>query len=410
LLKFVLPKIECEASTKSYGKYIISPLETGYGVTIGNALRRILLSSLSGAAVTSLRVSGVYHEFSPIPNAKEDMITLILNVKQLRLRYFAEEPIRLALSTRGKSEVTAADIDCPPDVEIINPELHLLTLDSSNSDLDIEFMVERGRGYSPAGERSGLPIAQIPVDAIFAPVWRASYRVDRTRIGQVTDHDRLTMEIWTDGTLRPGEGLSTAAQILLRHVTPIAAFSEVQPDEMEQAEEEGPAISSKVYDTPIEVLELSMRAYNCLKRAGITKVGEVLEKLTRGQGKELMAIRNFGQKSFAELVTKLKEQGFLSEDVAEEISEAEAEAEVVDGESAAVEEVGIEELGLSTRVRNALNRAGIETVGQVMAKLAGGEGEELLDIRDFGPESLAGLLNSLRENGYLPPQEHEPEG
>jgi DNA-directed RNA polymerase subunit alpha len=314
------------------------------------------------------------------------------------------------LSTRGKSEVTAADIDCPPDVEIINPELHLLTLDSSNSDLDIEFMVERGRGYSPAGERSGLPIAQIPVDAIFAPVWRASYRVDRTRIGQVTDHDRLTMEIWTDGTLRPGESLSTAAQILLRHVTPIAAFSEVQPDEMEQAEEEGPAISSKVYDTPIEVLELSMRAYNCLKRAGITKVGEVLEKLTRGQGKELMAIRNFGQKSFAELVTKLKEQGFLSEDVAEEISEAEAEAEVVDGESAAVEEVGIEELGLSTRVRNALNRAGIETVGQVMAKLAGGEGEELLDIRDFGPESLAGLLNSLRENGYLPPQEHEPEG
>ena len=314
MLKFVLPKIECEASTKSYGRYTISPLETGYGVTIGNALRRVLLSSLSGAAVTSLRVSGVQHEFTPIPNAKEDMTALILNVKKLRLRCFTEGPIRLMLSTRGKSEVTAVDIDCPPDVEIMNPELHLLTLDSSDTELDIEFVVERGRGYSPGEEREGLPIGQIPVDAIFAPVVRTSYSVDRTRVGQVTDYDCLTLEIWTDGTIRPADALSTAAQILVRHMTPIASFSEVQPEELEEPVEEHEGIPSKVYDAPIEVLELSMRAYNCLKRAGITKVGEVLDKLSRSQGKELLAIRNFGQKSFAELVAKLQEKGFLSEE------------------------------------------------------------------------------------------------
>jgi DNA-directed RNA polymerase subunit alpha len=276
----------------------------------------------------------VHHEFAPVPNAKEDMTALILNVKKLRLRYFAEEPVRLMLSTRGKSEVTAADIDCPPDVEIINPELHLLTLDSANTELDIEFLVERGRGYSPAEERDGLPIGQIPVDAIYSPVVRTSYSVARTRVGQVTDYDHLIMEIWTDGTIRPAEALSTAAQILVRHLTPISSFSEVQPDELEEAVSERAGIPSQVYDTPIEVLELSMRAYNCLKRAGITKVGEVMEKLSRGQGKELLAIRNFGQKSFAELVQKLQEKGFLSEETEEE----ESQQEVSEDDEAGAEE------------------------------------------------------------------------
>jgi DNA-directed RNA polymerase subunit alpha len=322
LLRFVLPKIECEASTKNYGRFIISPLETGYGVTIGNALRRVLLSSLSGAAVTSIRVGGVHHEFTDIPDAKEDMTALILNVKKLRLRFFAEEPVRLALSTRGKSEVTAADIECPPDVEIINPELHLLTLDSSDTELDVEFTVERGRGYSPAEEREKLPIGQIPVDAVFAPVLKTSLLVERTRVGQVTDYDRLILEIWTDGTVLPAEALSSAAQILVRHMSPIASFSEVQPDELEEAVPEREGIPSQVYDMPIEVLELSMRAYNCLKRAGITKVGEVLDKLSRGQAKELLAIRNFGQKSLAELLTKLQEKGYVpAEDDEDELQE-----------------------------------------------------------------------------------------
>jgi DNA-directed RNA polymerase subunit alpha len=330
----VLPKIECEASTKNYGRFSISPLETGYGVTIGNALRRVLLSSLSGAAVSSLRVAGVHHEFTAIPGAREDMTTLILNTKRLRLRYFSEEPVRLMVSGRGKSEVTAADIEAPPEVEIINPELHLLTLDSSDTELDIEFTVERGRGYSPAEERGKLPIGQIPVDAIFSPIPKTSVSIGRTRVGQVTDYDRLLLEIWTDGTLRPAEALSSAAQLLVRHLTPVANFSEVPTEEMREPEEARPGISSQTYDTPIEVLELSMRAYNCLKRAGITKIGEILDRWSRGQANELLAIRNFGQKSLQELLSKMREKGYMAPEAGEPTKEEEAEiVEEVSAES-----------------------------------------------------------------------------
>lgn len=336
MFKFVLPKIECEASTKSYGRFTISPLETGYGVTIGNALRRVLLSSLPGAAVTSIRVSGVYHEFSDIPNAKEDMTTLILNVKKLRLHSLAEGPVRMQVSTRGKSEITAADIEAPPEVEIINPELHLLTLDSSDAELDIEFTVEKGRGYSPAEEREKLPIGQIPVDAIFSPILKTSYSVERTRVGQVTDYDRLVLEIWTDGTMRPAEALSSAAQILVRHLTQITAVSAVPPEEAaEEFVTALPTVSRQVYDTPIENLELSVRAYNCLKRAGITRVGEILDKLAKGHG-ELLAIRNFGRKSFDELLAKLRAKGYLPEEgepvAGEEATAKEGEDEFVAGE------------------------------------------------------------------------------
>ena len=315
-MKMVLPKIECEASTKNYGRYSISPLETGYGVTIGNALRRVLLASLTGAAVTSVQVAGVFHEFSPIAGAKEDMTTLILNPKKIRVRYFAENPIRMSVSTHGRTEVTAADIEAPPDVEIINPELHLLTLDSSDTDLDIEFVVERGRGYSPVEERAKQPIGQIPIDAVFSPILKTSISVEPTRVGQVTDYDRLILEIWTDGTIRPSEALSSAAQILVRHLAPVAGFSEVPVEEFKEAEASKPGPSSQVYDRPIEELELSMRAYNCLKRAGITKVGEILDRWSKGQTNELLAIRNFGQKSLAELLGKMREKGYLpAEDV-----------------------------------------------------------------------------------------------
>ncbi len=315
-MKMVLPKIECEASTKNYGRYSISPLETGYGVTIGNALRRVLLASLTGAAVTSVQVAGVFHEFSPIAGAKEDMTTLILNTKKIRVRYFAENPIRMSVSTHGRTEVTAADIEAPPDVEIINPELHLLTLDSSDTDLDIEFVVERGRGYSPVEERAKQPIGQIPIDAVFSPILKTSVSVEPTRVGQVTDYDRLILEIWTDGTIRPSEALSSAAQILVRHLAPVAGFSEVPVEEFKEAEVSKPGPSSQVYDRPIEELELSMRAYNCLKRAGITKVGEILDRWSKGQTNELLAIRNFGQKSLAELLGKMREKGYLpAEDV-----------------------------------------------------------------------------------------------
>ena len=285
-------------------------------VTIGNALRRVLLASLTGAAVTSVQVAGVFHEFSPIAGAKEDMTTLILNTKKIRVRYFAENPIRMSVSTHGRTEVTAADIEAPPDVEIINPELHLLTLDSSDTDLDIEFVVERGRGYSPVEERAKQPIGQIPIDAVFSPILKTSISVEPTRVGQVTDYDRLILEIWTDGTIRPSEALSSAAQILVRHLAPVAGFSEVPVEEFKEAEASKPGPSSQVYDRPIEELELSMRAYNCLKRAGITKVGEILDRWSKGQTNELLAIRNFGQKSLAELLGKMREKGYLpAEDV-----------------------------------------------------------------------------------------------
>ena len=400
-----MPKIELEASTESYGRFSISPLEPGYGVTIGNALRRVLLSSLSGAAVTSLRVSGVHHEISPIPGAKEDMMTLILNTKRLRLRSFAEGPVRLRVGTRGRSEITAADIECPPDVEIINPELQLLTLDSSDTELDIEFVVERGKGYSPAEERPKLPIGQIPVDAIFSPILRTRFSVERTRVGQVTDYDHLVIEVFTDGTLLPAEALSTAAQIVVRHLRPLAAIGEVQPDEVErEAAAVMPAgVDQQVYDTPIEVLELSVRAYNCLKRASITMVGEILDRLAKGRN-ELLAIRNFGDKSLAELMEKLEEKGLLPAEEAEEEEPREREglgeaAEAADSTSRTYD-TPIETLGISVRVCNSLKAAGITRVGEILNRLAESE-SELLAIRNFGPGALSELLSRLQEKDYL---------
>ncbi len=306
---FVLPKIEGQVVTRNYGRFVISPLESGYGVTVGNALRRVLLSSLGGAAVTSLRVSGVFHEFSDIPNAAEDMTQLILNVKQIRLRSTADGPVYLRVETAGKSVVTAGDLEAPSDVEIINPELHLLTLDSPESELEIELTVEKGRGYSPAEERGKMPIGQIPVDAIFSPIRKVNVTVGRARVGQVTDYDRLEIEVWTDGTMRPAEALSEAAQLLMKHFAPVAEYGEVAPEE-EQVPLPLPATPAD--QMPIEDLHLSMRAFNCLKRAGITRVGEVLAKLAKGPN-EILAIRNFGQKSLDELLEKLDERGLLPE-------------------------------------------------------------------------------------------------
>lgn len=314
MLNLVLPKIECDAFSQSYGRFIIGPLESGYGITLGNALRRVLLSSLQGAAVTSIRISGVYHEFSAIPHVKEDTITLLLNVKQIRLKMHSNEPARLSLSVRGEGEVTAGDLECPSHVEIVNPDLHLLTVDSPEADLEIEMVASVGRGYSPAEERGKLPIGEIPVDAIFSPIRKASYTVERARIGQVTNFDRLIMEIWTDGTLSPKEALSESARILVKYFSLVSGVSEIpSPEEVEEKE----AIPSRIYDTPIEELDLTVRAYNCLKRAGITKVGEVLEKLEKGD-EEILAVRNFGRKSLEELKQKLWAKGFLPPEKLEE--------------------------------------------------------------------------------------------
>jgi DNA-directed RNA polymerase subunit alpha len=322
LLSLVLPKIECDASSRNYGRFAIGPLESGYGITLGNALRRVLLSSLPGAAVTSIRISGVHHEFSAIPHVKEDTTALILNLKQLRLNLQGDESVRLRVEVKGEGEITAGDIVCPSQVEIVNPDLHLLTGDSGEAELDMELVVERGKGYSPAEERGKLPIGEIPVDAVFSPIRKANFVVERARVGQMTNFDRLIMEIWTDGTIEPEEALSSAAQVLVDHLSLLVGVGEMPPEEEEEAEEG--LIPIRIYETPIEELELSVRAYNCLKRAGITKVGEILEKMAEGDD-EILAIRNFGKKSLAELKERMRAKGFWpieGEETAEEMAEA----------------------------------------------------------------------------------------
>lgn len=313
----VLPKIECEAISKQYGRFIIGPLERGYGITIGNSLRRVLLSSLPGAAVTSIRMDGIYHEFSALPGVKEDTMTLLLNLKQLRMKLHGDESARLRLEVKGEGVVTAADIEYPSEVEIVNPDLHLLTLDSDDSKMELEMVVETGRGYSPSEERGKLPIGELPVDAIFTPIRKVGYTVDRVRIGEITDFDQLKLDIWTDGTIEPEEALGNAAQILVEHFSLVADVGEAPIEEAEEIEE---AIPSRIYDMPIEEMNLSVRAFNCLRRAGITKVGMVLEKLEKGED-EILAIRNFGLKSLEELKNALREKDLLPAPLEEENDE-----------------------------------------------------------------------------------------
>jgi len=304
----VLPKIEVEASSQNYGHFVVSPLESGYGITLGNALRRVLLSSLPGAAVTSLRVSGIHHEFSAIPHVREDMTRLILNVKQIRLRTQSEEPVRIHVEVSSEGPITAGDLNCPPEVEIFNKDQYLLTADSNDVDIDIEMVVGVGRGYSPAEERGRLPLGEIPVDAIYSPIRKASYRVERTRIGQQTDYDKLHLEIWTDGTLSPDDALRRAGNLLVQHLTLLAGAETIT---VEKHEEVAEGIPTRVFDAPIEELELTVRAYNCLKRAGITKVGEILKRMEKGED-EMLAIRNFGKKSLDELVDRLRDKNYLT--------------------------------------------------------------------------------------------------
>lgn len=307
----VLPKIESDASSRNYGRFIIGPLESGYGITLGNALRRVLLRSLQGAAVTSIRVSDVHHEFSEISGVREDTTQLVLQIKQMRLKMYSEEPARLRLDVRGEGTVVAGDVQAPPEVEIINPDLYLFTVDSPETQIDIDMTVESGRGYSPAEDRERLPLGELPVDAIFSPVRKVNYTVDRARVGQMTNYDRLNLEIWTNGTIRPDEALSQAAQILVTHLRLVAGVSEeVAPIEPEEAEDEE-GIPREIYETPIEQLDLSVRVFNSLKRTGITSVGEVLEMLERGE-EAMLTIRNFGEKSLSELKGKLRAKDFLS--------------------------------------------------------------------------------------------------
>ena len=309
----VLPKIETDAISQIYGRFVIGPLESGFGITLGNALRRVLLSSLPGAAVTSIRISEIAHEFSVIPGVREDVMQFILQVKQLRLKMESQEPMRMSLQARGEGTVTAGDIHVPPEIVILNPDLYLFTVDASDERLDIEFTVEQGRGYLPADERGRVPIGELPVDAIFSPIRRVAFDVDRARVGQMTNYDRLTLEIWSDGRIAPLDALKEAAHILVTHLRLVAGLTLEEGAELVE-EEEG--LPSEVYEIPIEQLDLSVRVFNALRRSGITRVGEVLEMLARGD-EALLTIRNFGRKSLAEVQARLRERGFLGESTGE---------------------------------------------------------------------------------------------
>jgi DNA-directed RNA polymerase subunit alpha len=314
LNNMVTPKVEREAEARNYGKFIISPLERGFGDTLGNSLRRVLLSSLDGAAISAMRVSDVMHEFSDIPGVREDVIQVTLQVKQIRMILHEGDVAHLHLDVRGAGEVTAADIQAPAEVEIVNPDLYLFTVDDAKTKLDIDFTVERGRGYSPSGDRSGkLPLGELPVDAIFTPVKRVNFVVGSARVGQSTNYDRLSLEIWTDGTISPEKALGSASKIIIEHLRFISGISEETLMIGIEKELIGSHLTSEAAETPIENLDLSVRVFNSLKRTGITNVGDVLELLDKGE-EAVMSIRNFGEKSLDELRDKMREKGFLQEE------------------------------------------------------------------------------------------------
>ncbi|MDA0351599.1 MAG: DNA-directed RNA polymerase subunit alpha [Chloroflexi bacterium] len=297
------PEIRVESDEADYALIVAEPLEKGFGTTLGNSLRRVLLSSLPGAAITSVRLEGVEHEFSTIEGMKEDVTEFLLNLKEVRLRAFSDRPARLFLEVGGPGEVTAGQIEATADYEIVNPELVLASLDSKEASLVVDLNVETGRGYLPATVSEGLPIGVIPVDAIFTPVRRVNFRVGNTRVGQDTNFDRLELEIWTDGTIDGQQALSMASEILREQLLGFQLLSgevhEVAPVQEDLDYLEG-------HDMPIEQLQLSVRAYNCLKRSGLMTVGAVLEK----SEEELLALRNFGEKSYFELKEKLVTAGF----------------------------------------------------------------------------------------------------
>ncbi|MEO5986352.1 MAG: DNA-directed RNA polymerase subunit alpha [Candidatus Limnocylindria bacterium] len=300
------PHIDEVHAEGNMSRFEVTPLQEGYGMTLGNGLRRVLLSSLEGAAVTSVQINGVFHEFSTIENVKEDVTQIVLNVKKLRLRSFAHHPVTLKLVKRGAGPVTASDITESADVEIVNPELVLLTLDSDAGAIEMDLTVETGMGYHPAEHTEDMPIGVVPVDAIFSPVRRVNYQVEKTRVGQMTNYDKLTIEIETDGTTTAQSALNQAAEILVREFN---RFTEIGRPSAAGAEAAAPsAPSANLLDAPIEELDLPMRAYNSLKRNSITKIGQVLSL----SDDEFLRMRNFGQKSLDELKERLALRGFIA--------------------------------------------------------------------------------------------------
>lgn len=302
--RLVIPKIDCVESGDNFGRFLAEPLEKGFGITLGNALRRVLLSYLPGAAVAQVRIEGIRHEFTNIPHAKEDVTEFLLNVKALRLKSLSNRPGKLILEVQGEGRVCAADINSSIDFEITNPELGLITLDSPEARLYVEFDVELGEGYRPAESSDNMPVGTIPVDSIFTPMRKVNFSTEPIHIGQETSRERLILEVWTDGTTSPIDAISHAASILVEQLSPFVEYIRVSQI---KAEEQliRLSIPDEKYNLPVEQLDLSVRTMNCLRRGGIATVGELIGK----KAKELLQLRNFGQKSFQEIEDRLEEMG-----------------------------------------------------------------------------------------------------
>ena len=367
------PELSIEDQEEDYARIVAEPLEAGLGTTLGNALRRVLLSSLPGAAITSVRIEGVDHEFSTLEHMKQDVTEFLLNLKEVRLRAFSDRPARLYLEASGVGEVTAGQIQATADYESVNPDLVLATLDHKDASLVVDINVESGRGYFPATVSEGLPIGVIPVDALFTPVRRVNYSVSNTRVGQDTNFDRLDLEVWTDGSIDGEAAASLSAELLREQLMPF--FRLGRPEVEETVDEPSAATQQQQdgHDTPIETLSLSVRAYNCLKRSGLTTIGLVLEK----SEEELLALRNFGEKSYLELRDRLVESGFPAPRVdsrrggiaPEPVAVATEEAAEPAAEAAAEPESDGEAVG-------ALGQALIDAL-----KEAGGDTSELVEDR-----------------------------
>ncbi|MDI3339759.1 MAG: DNA-directed RNA polymerase subunit alpha [Sphaerobacter sp.] len=328
MLEIARPRVQQTHAGVNYGRFEIEPLEPGYGITIGNALRRILLRSLPGAAIVRVRIADVWHEFSSIEGVREDVTEIVLNLKRVRLKTMSEfREARASLYAQGEGVVRAGDIDWPAEVEVVNPDHVIATLDNDDARLEMDLVVARGRGYQPAEAQEIYTIGEIPVDAIFTPIEKVNYVVEHTRVGQMTDYDRLIIEIITDGTIEPSDALTQAAQILVDHARLIADFNRT-PREADDEEERA---TSAVDNRPLAELGLSPRVLNALRSRQIERVGQVLS-MTRDQ---LLSIRNFGPRSLQELRERLAEHGYtLDMDVGEEIA-AESEERTPEGGEAA---------------------------------------------------------------------------
>jgi len=307
------PEIKVLETDNEYGKFAVEPLQRGYATTIGNPLRRTLLSSIPGTAITWVKIDGILHEYSSIPNVKEEVMQLLMNIKGVRIRSVTGRPGKMRLEVSGEGRVCAGDIATTADFHIVNPELYLLTLDSPDATLSVELNVEQGQGYAPASQGEGLPVGVLPVDAIFSPVRKVNYAMERTRVGQVTDFERLVIEVWTDLSITPTEAVKSAADLLVNHFFLFSNVTKIS----EEGGEFGPsrAIAPELFQMSIEDLNLSPRTLNCLKRGRILKAGELLET----SDADLLKIRNFGEKSLREVHEKMESLTGTAEDQSDKI-------------------------------------------------------------------------------------------